>query len=142
MGQDVAGRAQTPAMTRAFTKALLRDFQALELMLEEGLFESGVRRIGAEQEMFLVNEAWRPASTAVEILESLEGPYTTELALFNLEANVEPRLLEGSCFSDLEARVAELVNDARDAARHHGTDVALTGILPTLTKSDVTLDRV
>ena len=142
MGQDVSGQAQTPAQVRAFSKALLRDYQALERMLEEGLFETGIRRIGAEQEMFLVNEAWRPASTALEVLERLEGPFTTELALYNLEANVEPRELEGRCFSDLHARIDELVNDARDVAREVGTEIALTGILPTLSKSDVTLENI
>jgi CBS domain-containing protein len=142
MGQDVSGQAQTPAQTRAFTKALLRDLQALEQMLEQGVFESGVTRIGAEQEMFLVNEAWRPHSTALDVLERLEGPFTTELALFNLEANVEPRTLEGGCFSDLEVRVDELVDQARLAAREVGTEVLLAGILPTLSKSDVTLENI
>jgi len=142
MGQDVSGQSQTPAQTRAFTKALLRDLQALEQMLADGMFESGVTRIGAEQEMFLVNEAWRPSSTALDVLERLDGPYTTELALFNLEANIEPRTLEGVCFSDLEARVDELVDQAREAAREVGTEILLAGILPTLSKSDVTLENI
>ena len=142
MGQDVSGQTRTPAQTRAYTKALLRDLQALERMLAEGCFETGIRRIGAEQEMFLVNEAWRPATTALEILDRLEGPFTTELALYNLEANVEPRVLEGGCFSDLQARLEELVEQARDAAATVATEIALTGILPTLTKSDVTLDNI
>ena len=42
---------------RAFTKALLKDLQALEKMLGDGLIESGVRRFGCEQELFLVNQA-------------------------------------------------------------------------------------
>jgi len=142
MGQDVSGQAQTPAQTRAFTKALLRDLQALEQMLGDGLIESGVRRIGVEQEMFLVNEAWRPTPTALDMLERLDGPYTTELALFNLEANIEPRVLGGRCFSDLEARVDELVDQARWAAGEVGTEVLLAGILPTLSKSDVTLENI
>jgi CBS domain-containing protein len=111
-------------------------------MLAEGLFETGIRRIGAEQEMFLVNEAWRPASTALEILEKLDGPFTPELALYNLEANVEPRVLEGGCFGDLHARLEELVEQARDAAATVATEIALTGILPTLSKSDVTLENI
>jgi CBS domain-containing protein len=111
-------------------------------MLAEGRFETGIRRIGAEQEMFLVNEAWRPATTALEILDRLEGPFTTELALYNLEANVEPRVLEGGCFGDLQVRLEELVEQARDAAATVATEIALTGILPTLTKSDVTLDNI
>jgi CBS domain-containing protein len=142
MGQDISGENQSPAQVRGYTKALLRDLQALERMLEEDLFETGIRRIGAEQEMFLVNEAWRPASAAMEVLEKLEGPYTPELALYNLEANVEPRVLEGRCFSDLDARVRELVDGARAAAQSVGAEVVLTGILPTLSKSDVTLDNI
>ena len=142
MGKDVSGQEQGPGAVRAFTKALLRDLRAVEQMLADGLFETGVRRIGAEQEMFLVNEAFRPATTALDLLENLEGPFTTELALYNLEANVEPRLLEGRCFSALESRVDELVEQARDAARATGTDILLTGILPTLLKSDVTLDNI
>lgn len=142
MGEDISGQERTPAQTREYTKALLRDLQALERMLEEGMFETGIRRIGAEQEMFLVNEAWRPASAAMQVLEKLKGPYTTELALYNLEANMEPRVLEGRCFSDLDARVRELVDGARVAAHEVGADIALTGILPTLSKSDVTLENI
>ncbi|MDH5589583.1 MAG: hypothetical protein OEZ37_06010 [Gemmatimonadota bacterium] len=131
-----------PDANRRFTKALLRDLQALEEILREGRIETGVRRIGAEQEMFLVNRGWRPAPVATEVLGRLEGPFTTELALFNLEANVEPRLLEGSCFSDMEARIRELVEQVRDAARASQAEVVLTGILPTLTKSDLSLDNI
>lgn len=142
MGQDITGLAGSPAGTRTFTKALLRDLRALERMLVEERFETGVRRLGAEQEMFLVNEAWRPASAAMDVLAELPGPYTTELALYNLEANVEPRLLEGRCFSDLEARLVELVGHAREVAAGLGVEIALVGILPTLSKSDVTLENI
>ena len=60
MGQAV-GTQTDEGSVRVFTKALLKDLQALERMLDEGLIESGVRRFGCEQEMFLVNEAWRAA---------------------------------------------------------------------------------
>lgn len=142
MGQDVTGRERGPAGVRGFTRALLRDLKALRRMLHEGRFETGVRRVGAEQELFLIDDAYRPASKAMEVLDALDGPYTTELGLYNLEANVEPRRLEGRCFHDLEARVHELVEGARTAARSVGAEVLLTGILPTLGKSDVTLDNI
>ena len=45
MGQDLVPE-QTPESVRAFTKALLTDLTALERMLAEEMFESGVRRIG------------------------------------------------------------------------------------------------
>mgnify|MGYP006281544281 CR=1 FL=1 len=142
MGQDVTGDHQGPDAARAFTRSLLRDLQALEQMLSRDMMERGIRRIGAEQEMFLVNPGWRPAPVAMELLDKLKGPYTTELALFNLEANIEPRVLTGRCFSDLEARMQELVDRVRLAAAEVEADVALVGILPTLTKSDLTLDNL
>ncbi|MDX1647633.1 MAG: hypothetical protein R3304_10850, partial [Longimicrobiales bacterium] len=142
MGQDITDRTEAPERTRAFTKALLRDVMALERMLEEGCFESGIRRIGAEQEMFLVNRAWRPNSAAMDVLAEVEGPFTTELALYNLEANAEPLRLEGSCFRRMEARLNELVSHGREIAAPMGAEIALIGILPTLSKSDVTLENI
>ena len=128
---------------RAFSKALLKDLQALEKMLENGLIESGVRRFGCEQEMFLVNRAWRPAPVAMEVLERLDGEaFTTELARFNLEMNVEPMILGGACLSTLQESIEELLDMAREAASEEGADVVLTGILPTLGKSDLTLDNI
>jgi CBS domain-containing protein len=128
---------------RAFSKALLKDLQALEKMLENGLIESGVRRFGCEQEMFLVNRAWRPAPVAMEVLERLDGEaFTTELARFNLEMNVEPMMLGGACLSALQKSIEELLDMAREAASEEGADVVLAGILPTLGKSDLTLDNI
>ena len=128
---------------RAFSKALLKDLQALEKMLENGLIESGVRRFGCEQEMFLVNRAWRPAPVAMEVLERLDGEaFTTELARFNLEMNVEPMMLGGACLSALQESIEELLDMAREAASEEGADVVLVGILPTLGKSDLTLDNI
>lgn len=142
MGVDLTPKT-SPEAIRVFTRALLRDLQAMERLLEDGRIESGVRRFGAEQEFFLVDRAWRPAPVAVEVLEELDDePFTTELARFNLEANLSPRLLEGSCFSDMHGELDGYVTRVRDAARLHDSEAVLTGILPTLTKSDLSLDNI
>ena len=142
MGVDVVPQ-RSPEAIRTFTRALLRDLQALERLLADGMIETGIRRFGAEQELFLVNEAWRPAPVAVEVLEDLnDDPFTTELARFNLEANLSPRILEGSCFSDMHAELDDYVGRVREAARRRDCEVILTGILPTLTKSDLSLDNI
>ena len=142
MGVDVAPK-RTPEAIRIFTRALLRDLQALERVLNDGMIESGIRRFGAEQEFFLVDKAWRPAPVAVEVLDDLnDDPFTTELARFNLEANLSPRVLEGSCFSDMHTELDGYVTRVRDAARRHDSEVILTGILPTLSKSDLSLDNI
>src|SRR4030095_12272033 len=89
--------------TQAFMKALLEDLRALAFMLEEGHIESGVRRIGAEQEMFLIDRYLRPAPVSREVLRSANDTrLTTEIARFNLEANLTPLELANDCFSRME----------------------------------------
>jgi CBS domain-containing protein len=128
---------------RRFMRSLLNDLRALERMIADGRIESGVRRIGAEQEMFLVGPGWRPAPLATEVLEELNDPrFTTELARFNLEANLSPVPFGGKCLSAIERQLEELVGLARGAASRFGADVGLFGILPTLRKSDLGLENM
>ena len=119
-----------------FMQALLADLRALAFMLEQGLVESGVRRIGAEQEMFLIDRDFRPAPLSVEVLKHAnDARLTTEIARFNLEANLTPLTLSGSCFSQMERELQELIAHARKSAAGLGGDILLSGILPTLQKS-------
>ena len=128
---------------RTFMRALLEDVRALERMIDEDRFEKGIRRIGAEQEMFLVDRSLRPANRALELLERLDRRYfTTELGQFNLEANLSPQVLEGSCLSMLEAELRHLMAQVREAAAELGVSIALTGILPTLEKEHLGLESM
>jgi CBS domain-containing protein len=128
---------------RVFLKHLLNDVRAFETMLEQGLFERDVRRVGAEQELFLVDKYWRPAPIATQVLEAVDDPhFTTELARFNLEFNLDPQVFGGTCLSAMEWQIGELLARVREAARRCGGDVLLTGILPTIVKSDLGLDNM
>jgi CBS domain-containing protein len=128
---------------REFMHALLRDLRALERMLDEGRFETGVRRIGAEQEMFLIDGSWAPARGALAVLERLKDDhYTTELGMFQLEANCAPQLFAGRGLAAMHAELDTLVDKARTAAGALGMNVVLMGILPTLRKSDLGLDNM
>ncbi|HSE21960.1 MAG TPA: CBS domain-containing protein [Pyrinomonadaceae bacterium] len=125
---------------QTFTKALLEDLRALAFMLENGHVESNVRRIGAEQEMFIVDREMRPSPLAIEVLKRAKDPrLTTEIAKFNLEANLTPLELRGDCFKQLERELSELLEIARNSAAFSGSDILLSGILPTLEQSDLSL---
>jgi len=140
--QDVRQRSRTDEI-RVFLKHLLRDVRALEHMLDNDVFETGLRRIGAEQELFLVDANWRPAPIATEVLEAVDDEhFTTELARFNLEFNLDPQVFGGRCLSEMEAQVEALLSKVRAAARRAGGEVVLTGILPTLSKSDLELGNM
>lgn len=128
---------------RNFMRALLTDLRALERMLAEGLFERGVSRIGAEQELFLVDRAYHPAPGALKILEKLNDPhFTTELGLFNLEVNADPQPFAGSGLRDMEAQLTELYAKVRAAADAVEMTPVLAGILPTIGKTDLGLDNM
>ena len=143
MGEQDVRRKSEAEEIRVFLKHLLNDVRALEKMLEDDLFERDIRRIGAEQEMFLVDPHWRPAPIATEVLEAVDDPhFTTELARFNLEFNLDPLVFGGTCLSAMEWQVGELLAKVRDAAQRCGGDILLTGILPTLIKSDLGLDSM
>lgn len=143
MGQEIVAQLD-PAQVRSFTKTLLTDLQALDTMVANGQIESGIRRIGAEQEVFLVDRSWHPATIATAILDRLpEGEgFTTELARFNLEVNMDPHVLEGRCFSALQRDIEAKIRTLREVAHELDAEVILTGILPTLGKSDLSLDNI
>jgi CBS domain-containing protein/gamma-glutamyl:cysteine ligase YbdK (ATP-grasp superfamily) len=128
---------------RQFTHALLRDLHALGSMLAEGRIESGLRRIGAEQEMFLTDRSWRPAPVALELLDAVDDPHVvTEVGAFNLEVNLDPQPFGGDCLSRLEAQLHELLDRLRAVAGGRGIEVLLAGILPTIRKSDLGLSNM
>jgi CBS domain-containing protein len=133
-----------PTRLRRFMKHLLNDVRALEKMIEDGMIEKGIRRIGAEQELCLVDRnGWGPAPVAEEVLKSLDDRvFTPEVGRFNVEFNVEPLRFGGNCLSQLEKVLSERIEEARGAANDGGWEVVMTGILPTIQKSDLGLENM
>lgn len=143
MGEQNVKQVSDEATHQEFMKALLTEVNALEKMLDSGLIESGVRRIGAEQEMFLIDKAHKPALRAMEILDVIDDDrFTHELGLFNLEANLNPRMLGGNCLSMMEQEAQDLYKKARLSAARLNCDIALVGILPTLSKDNLGLESM
>lgn len=143
MGEHDVDQQCDEKTSQAFMKALLEDLRALEYMIATGGFETGVARIGAEQEMFLVDRNMRPAPISLEVLDhAKDSRLTTEIARFNLEANLTPLSLTGRCFQQMEKELNELLSLVRKSAETFGADVLLSGILPTLQKSDLTLENL
>ena len=143
MGEHQVEQHVDDTKAQAFMKALLEDLRALAFMLENGRVETGVTRVGAEQEMFLVDRYLRPAPVSLEVLQQAnDARLTTEIARFNLEANLTPLELENDCFSRMEKELEEVIAIARNSAATQNVDVLLSGILPTLQKSDLTLDNL
>ncbi len=142
MGEQNIRRDFDNVQKRAFVQGLLEDVQALEWMIQEGWIESGVRRIGAEQEVFLVDASYRPSNVALDVMERLDEEFTTELGLFQLEANMPPLELGDGCLSEMERMLNRQLERMRVAARECRARPVMVGILPTLTKANLGLDSM
>lgn len=126
-----------------FTQALLREIRALERMLAEDMMESRVRRVGAEQELILVDRRHHVAPVAMDVLAALEDErFTTELARFNVEVNIPPMVVTPTLLSAMEQALDEHVARVREAAKDVGAEVVLTGILPCLNQRDLSLENM
>ena len=124
-----------------FIKHLLNDIKALELMVDQNLIENDIVRIGAEQEFCLVNNKWRPSKNSKKVLDSIDDHhFTFELARYNLEINLDPIELAGSCFTQTENNLRNLLEKASIAAQNNNTAVILTGILPSIGKKQLGLE--
>ena len=143
MGEERVKLAKTNEDVQNFMKYVLRDGRALERMLEEEWFETDIIRIGAEQELCLIDEYGKAMPNAMEVLDALgEGNYTTEIAKFNIEINLDPLEFKGHCLSKLEENLQREVEYVRKTVQGLGGDILLTGILPTIRKSDVAIENL
>lgn len=133
---DIATRQQCMAY-------LLKDLRALERMIERGVFERGVRRMGVEQEFSFVDDRWRPAPVLMKVLEGVDDVhFTTELAVFNMEINLDPQLLKGKCLSMLERRLRAYLAKADKVSSKYRSHPILVGILPSIRRSDIGLQNL
>ena len=80
---------------------------------------------------------------AIELLEQLDDPNcTTELGRFNLELNGDCFDMEGECLSRMEQDLESLLRRVRRVAHSIGAEIVLTGILPSLRKSDLDIENL
>ena len=145
MGEESVRLASSTskAEMQNFVKRLLQDVQAFEYMLEHQWFEDDIIRIGAEQEMCLMNKYYKPACTAMNILEEFHPEWlTTELAQFNLEINLSPQVFDGAAFERMETELRERLAAVASVAAKHNTRILLTGIMPSLRKFDLHIDKL
>lgn len=145
MGEQRVSLVDDEKQMQKFVRALLNDVAALDYMLENKLFESGIVRIGAEQEMVMVDKTtFKPSLVAMEALEKMSDyPWVeTELAKFNLETNIDPKVFTGTCFSDLEKENSYKLDKIQEVLDKMNTSIVLTGILPTLRKYHLEMENL
>lgn len=140
MGEMILRSKKDVTERKAFVQHLINDIKALELLLNENRFEDDVVRIGAEQELCLIDRHYQPAGVNLKLLKAIDDEhFTTELASYNMEINLDPFELRDNCFSLVEAQVRELLDKAGNKAKALGIRLLLAGILPTISKNEVSM---
>ena len=129
MGEQKVSGLKDEQQMQQFVQHLLADVQALEHMLQEDWFEQDTIRIGAEQEMVIIDQAtYKPASIAMKVIEKMAEPtwLDTELARFNLEINLQPQEFKGNCFQKMERENRQLLSKIRTTLQDFNADILLT----------------
>lgn len=126
-----------------FLRHILHDIDAFDQMVRENKFESGIHRIGAEQEFCITNRNWEPEDASEELLKALNDKhFTTELAKYNLELNLDPQDLEEDAFERVEYQLRQLMERAQSEAEKRNLHIILTGILPTITPRHIEFEHM
>ena len=143
MGLQTVSIISSSKEKERFVKYLLNDIKALELMIEKDMIEKDIKRIGAEQELCLVDATWRPAPVIMEILPKIDDDlFTTELAKFNMEINLDPIEFKTDCLSKLESNLLKNIEKAEKILKKEDVKVVLTGILPTIRNKDLNISNM
>src|SRR5699024_7706537 len=129
MGEERVKLADSQEEVQRFMKYVLKDLRALSRMLDDNWFETAPIRIGAEQELCLVDRQTKAAPWSMEMLEKLGKPetFTTEFAKFNLEINLKPLEFTGDCLTRLETNLQQHVDTVREKTEELDGEIVLTG---------------
>jgi len=137
MGQEIDQEEFSPEDFERYAARLQEGLAALEAVLARPGFGEGPPSIGAELELFLVDERGDPLRKNTDVLAADPDPrLTVELDRFNLECNASPQPLAGRPFTAIREELDLLIAKLQGAAASQGGRVVMTGILPTLRESD------
>jgi gamma-glutamyl:cysteine ligase YbdK (ATP-grasp superfamily) len=143
MGLEIDRVEFDEADRRRFAERLDRSLAVLAELIQRPGFGEGAPSLGAELELSLVDDDGRPLLRNTDVLgESVDPRLTVELDRFNLEANLRHGPLAGHSLSTLAAECNDCLQEIRRAAALHEAQVAMIGILPTLTRAHLGPDAM
>jgi hypothetical protein len=143
MGEEVAAAAYTREDRQRYREKVHQDLDVFAQMLAHHSFDYERPLTGMEIELSLVDEHYRPRMNNAAVLERIADPrYQTELAQYNIELNVEPRLLPGDAALELEEDLRLSLNRAEALANEAGSHIVQIGTLPTVTPEHFKADWI
>ena len=143
MGQEITDSRFAESAFAEFRRRLDVETGLLRDWMAQGRLRSDERRFGFEVEAWLIDADARPAAYNQAFLAALDDPLVVpELAQFNFEINSVPQRLEPGALDVMHDALAERWRHCEQAAATLGARPVLTGILPTVRSSDLSLDHM
>lgn len=140
MGQEVESTHFHKRDFDVFSERLRAETGLLAAWFEAQRFVEEHPVGGFELEACLIDAQCQPAPINEDYLARLHDPdVVPELARFNVELNTPPQVLSGDALSCMHERLQEEWRAHRGVAEELGTELLMSGILPTLCESDLSL---
>ncbi len=143
MGKSIGRTRFTQKEIRRFNTRLDESLHALEQMLAVPDFGEGESSIGAELELYVIDESGKALPISKRLVELADDErLTLEINRYNLEANLTPGPMKGNSLKRIEDEMLEMLATLNTLAEGQGARVIPIGILPTLRPRDLTLDMM
>jgi gamma-glutamyl:cysteine ligase YbdK (ATP-grasp superfamily) len=138
MGEKVEAGSFDLSDRQRYRDKLQRCLAGLERLLKERQFDRPKNLMGLEIELNLAGSVGMPRLMNAEVLERIASrDFQTELAMFNLEVNIEPHRLGGQVFDQLAEELRTSLAYAHRKAGEVDAGIVMIGILPTLERDDL-----
>ena len=121
MGRDIEVTEFTREDRTRFREKVRGISSPCAQLVDGGRFETGRRQCGVEMEVHLTDQLGNAAPINAKLLENLASSgFQTELAQFNIEFGVSPRVLTGHVFHTIDSELRRSLNHAYDVAEQLG----------------------
>ena len=138
MGIEITSEHFAPDAVPRFSQKLEHNLSALKRLIQQSHFGRGPQSLGAELELYIVDDQGQCALLNEQLLKEAADPkLTLELNRYNLEYNLAPFDLSDQPFSQTEQQMVNCLQKLNDLAALHQARVVPIGILPTLRPQDL-----
>ncbi|MBT7952318.1 MAG: glutamate--cysteine ligase [Gammaproteobacteria bacterium] len=137
MGLDIDKTSFEAEDYHGFRVRLEQNLSALKHLLEQPGFGQGKGSIGAELEIYIIDQHGRPLLVNQELKDDAgDEQLTLELNRYNLEYNLSPYALDDHPFINTEKEICRKLEYLESLAEKYDGRIAIVGILPTLRQDD------
>ncbi len=122
-----------------------RDLAVLRRLLDDGWLAVDGDQLGMEVEFHLVDAEGVPAMVNAGLLGRITasvGTFQTELAQFNVEANLAPHPVTGRVLADVRRELETSLTELKRGAADLDVEVAMIGTLPTVDVDDISVSNL